>query len=82
MLEFPIQLFAVARELAGTENVTITLPECATVADLRAQLFLQIPSLAPLGDVFRFAVDQQYATEETPLQQDQEIALIPPVSGG
>ena len=82
MQHIPIQLFALARDLAGADQITVALPEEATVADLRIRLFDQVPALGAVGDKVRFAVDQQYASDETPLSGAREVALIPPVSGG
>ncbi len=82
MLEISIQLFAVARDLADCEVVTLAVPENATVAILREKLFAQIPALAPLRESLRIAVDQEYATDMTRITASQEIAIIPPVSGG
>lgn len=82
MFEISIQLFAVARDLAGCKTVTLTLPEGATVAMLREKLYAQVPELVPLAESMQIAVDQEYAIDETPLTATQEVALIPPVSGG
>ena len=82
MFEISIQLFAVARDLAGCKTITLALPECATVAMLREKLFAQVPALVPLAESVQIAVDQEYATDATQLTAAQEVALIPPVSGG
>ena len=82
MQKIPIQLFAVARDLAGAEEIVVALPEEATVAELRARLFEEVPALRAVGQKLRFAVDQQYAQEDMLLNDVREVALIPPVSGG
>ncbi len=53
-----------------------------TVRQLRQALAEQIPALALLLPQVLFALDAEYATDDTPLASDIEIACIPPVSGG
>ena len=77
-----IQLFAGARELAGQGQIEIELPATATVGQLRATLLAASPALAPLLPHALFAINTNYATDETPIPEGAEIACIPPVSGG
>ena len=77
-----VQLFAGARELAGQEQLELELPPAATVAQLRAALLVECPALAPLLPHTLFAINTNYATDETPIPNNAEIACIPPVSGG
>ncbi len=77
-----VRLFARARELAGTESVFMELPDGATVAELRRKLAEEHPHLANLAARSAFAVDDEFAEETTKLTPDDEIALLPPVSGG
>ncbi len=77
-----IKLFAGARELAGQGQIEIELPATATVQQLRAALLAASPALAPLLPHALFAINTNYATDETQIPEDAEIACIPPVSGG
>lgn len=77
-----VKLFALAREAAGSNAITVELPAGATVGDLRRQLASQYPSLAPLVGQMLVAVDAEYAEDEQRLDDGAEIACIPPVSGG
>jgi len=77
-----VKLFAVARQLAGAEEVEVEVPPGATVAQLRDALGTQQPALRETLNVVVFAVNSAYADERTPLSEDDEIACIPPVSGG
>jgi molybdopterin converting factor subunit 1 len=52
-----------------------------SVGDLRNTLATQYPDLKKLKSLF-IAVNQEYASDEAPLHETDEIALIPPVSGG
>jgi molybdopterin converting factor subunit 1 len=77
-----VRLFAIARERAGRKVVEVDLPEPATVADLKAAILSQTPSLASLLPVLRFSVNSEYADDTTPIPQGADLAAIPPVSGG
>ena len=77
-----IRLFAVQRELAGTREVALDLPEGGTVADAWEALVALHPALAPGRDSVRFARNGKYADAATGLTDGDEVAMIPPVSGG
>ena len=78
-----VRLFAVLRERAGRDSVELELEQGATVADALAALE-RLPELAqPLRRLpVQMAVNRDYASEETLLQTGDELALIPPLSGG
>jgi len=72
-----VRLFAVLRERAGADRVELSLADGASVAD----------ALAALGDIIGsvpcvLAVNREYAPSAQVLRQGDEVALIPPVSGG
>jgi molybdopterin synthase catalytic subunit len=77
-----IRLFAMQRELAGTREVAIDLPDGADVGTAWEALVAQHPSLAPGRTSVRFARNGAYADAATPLADGDEVAMIPPVSGG
>lgn len=77
-----IRLFAQARQLVGTDVILLELPSRATVSDLRQAMLSHSPSLADLLPFCHIAVDTEYAEDTTPIEENSEIALIPPVSGG
>lgn len=72
-----IRLFAALRERAGTDQVELELPEQARVSDALAMLGA-ITNDVPVV----MAVNQEYADEHAVLSAGDELALIPPVSGG
>jgi molybdopterin synthase catalytic subunit len=78
-----VRLFALLRERAGAETVEVDLDEGATVADALARL-AEVGGLAEALERIpvRMAVNRDYADLATPLSADDELALIPPVSGG
>jgi len=77
-----VRLFATQRELAGTREVGLDLDGDATVADAWDALVARFPALAPGRDFVRFARNGAYADEATGLSEGDEVAMIPPVSGG
>jgi len=77
-----VRLFAIQRELAGTREVALDLPDDATVDDAWAALVGIHPNLAPGRPSVRFARNGAYADGATHLADGDEVAMIPPVSGG
>lgn len=77
-----VSLFALAREVAGTDSVEIELGEDATVGRLRAALVESIPALAPVLESSLIAVNEEYAADADALAPGAAVAVIPPVSGG
>src|SRR3989304_3186241 len=69
-------------ELLGERNVTLELPEGATVDDLRDQLSRRYPAVTPYLPSVVCAVDEEYVTRDHALREGDDVALIPPVSGG
>jgi molybdopterin converting factor subunit 1 len=79
-----VRLFAMLRERAGSDVVEVEVADGATVADALRDIAEQHSSLAePInGHSVMMAVNREYARPETTLRPGDEIALIPPVSGG
>lgn len=76
------RLFAIQRELAGTRELRVPLPEGSTIEDAWADVVRRFPTLAPGRPYLRFARNGEYADPGTPLADGDEVAFIPPVSGG
>jgi MoaE-MoaD fusion protein len=72
-----VKLFAMLRERAGRDSVEVELPEGATVGDLIGELSDLIGAMP-----VRAAVNREYESESAALHPGDEVALIPPVSGG
>ncbi len=77
-----VRLFARLRDLAGTDLLVIDLPAGATVADLRRYLAGSHPLLGDLLHRSRVALGDELAGESVVLCGREEVALLPPVSGG
>ncbi len=77
-----VKLFARCRDLVGADSATIELREPASVADLRMALAERFPKLRPIIPNCAIAVNEDFAGNDLLLKGADEIALIPPVSGG
>jgi MoaE-MoaD fusion protein len=77
-----VRLFAIQRELAGTREHPLELADGATVEDAWEALVAAYPALAPGRPSVRFARNGAYADAATRLADGDEVAMIPPVSGG
>ena len=77
-----VRLFAIQRELAGTREVALDLAEGGSVEDAWQALVARYPALAPGRAFVRFARNADYAEPGTTLADGDELAVIPPVSGG
>ncbi len=77
-----VKLFAFARQAASCDSLSVEIPERATVGQLRETICRQHPALADVMHHAMFAVNTEYASDERMLAESDEIACIPPVSGG
>jgi MoaE-MoaD fusion protein len=77
-----VLFFGLLKELAGKSGDVLELREGARVRDVLAHCESQIPRLKEVTTSLAIAVNQQYAGAETALTSGDEVALLPPVSGG
>ena len=77
-----VRYFAALRERAGRSEETCNLADGAAIEDLWAALCASTPQLRDFGKSLSFAVNQQYVERSHRLREGDEVALIPPVSGG
>ncbi len=75
-----ILLFAGLAELLKESSLLLQAPWPQTVEELKCELESRWPALQ--GASYRVAVNQSYVADESPVRCEDEIALIPPVSGG
>lgn len=76
-----VKLFAVLREKLGTTEMNLNVPEGSTVADVEKTI-ASTRELNALLSRAAFAVNQEYVPRCTVLHDGDELAIIPPVSGG
>jgi MoaE-MoaD fusion protein len=81
-LRIRVRLFAMQREAAGMRELRVEVPRGSTVDDAWNAVVRVVPALAPGRASLRFAVNGEYADEDKPLADGDELACIPPVSGG
>lgn len=81
-MKLEVSLFARAKELAKTDRLSLELEEGTTVGAFRRRLALECPALAGLLERSAVAVNEEFAGDDTILNPDAKIALLPPVSGG
>ncbi len=81
-IEIIVRYFAAHRDITGCSEETIALAPGATVGALWRLLTARYPRLAGFDGRLLFAVNQEFATPDQALQPGDEVALIPPVSGG
>ncbi|HYD47648.1 MAG TPA: molybdopterin converting factor subunit 1 [Terriglobales bacterium] len=82
MIAVRVLFFAQLRECAGCEQLEVSIKRGASLDELWAQLIERMPQLAPLRASLRFALNQEYVRGDAALAEGDEVALIPPVSGG
>ncbi len=70
------------REIAGCERETLELGDGATAGELYSQLQQRMPKLQDFRGAIALAVNYEYSDGKTALHDNDEVALIPPVSGG
>ena len=77
-----VRLFARLSELAGTRVAEGEVGEGLTAQEVYGALCVQYPGLGELNGSVRFAVNGEYVEPGHPVIEGDEVALIPPVSGG
>ena len=82
-MDITIRLFGAEADAAGERELRLQVAgESATCADLRGVVADRFPALAELLSQARFAVNHEFAKDQTVVRADDEVALIGAVSGG
>lgn len=79
--QISVLLFGITRDLTGQSSVTLPLAKGARISDLLDSLHVQFPDLGRIRSMM-VAVNGEYAEPDQVLSPSDEVALIPPVSGG
>jgi molybdopterin synthase catalytic subunit/molybdopterin converting factor small subunit len=77
-----VRLFAAFRERAGTSEVLVDLPAGSTAAGVVAAVVRRVPALAAMAPAARAVVNQEFVGLDAPVHAGDDVALLPPVSGG
>jgi molybdopterin synthase catalytic subunit len=81
-MQVTVLFFGALREAIGAKELAVTLPPDASVAALRRLLLETQPAFASLAGRLRVAVNREFAADECALAAGDEVAFLPPVSGG
>jgi len=76
-----ILAFGIAKDIFGSPSIDVELEEGDTANELKILLEEKYPKLKQLAS-FMIAVNNEYATEGLAIGENDEVAIIPPVSGG
>lgn len=77
-----VRLFARLREIAGTDTADFDVPDRSTVADVWRDLGERWPAMRAFESTVSGAVNAEYAQKTRAVEEGDEIAFLPPVSGG
>ncbi|TFH39916.1 MAG: molybdopterin converting factor subunit 1 [Chrysiogenales bacterium] len=81
-MKIRIKAFASVRELCGFDEKELTVSEGITVRELLRQMKKNYRPLEELDGTLLFAVNEKYCAVDTPLADEDVLAIFPPVSGG
>jgi molybdopterin converting factor subunit 1 len=77
-----VLFFGAAREIAGHDEVSLALTRPASARSAFEEILARYPELRRFGRSLLFAVNQEYARGDAAVEQGDELAVFPPVSGG
>ncbi len=81
-MEIDVLFLGPARDLAGAETALLDVLDGTTAASIRAAIVAKFPRIKAALPTMRIAVNQSFVSDEYKLRTGDEVALIPPVSGG
>ena len=80
-MNLKILAFGITKDIVGGSQIEVEIPEGSNLNSLKEQLLKTYPAMEELASIL-IAVNNEYGEEEQILRGNDEIALIPPVSGG
>ena len=81
-MKLTVKCFAAVADIVGSSRIELTVEDFTTVLQLKRMMIESHPELARLKSALLFAVNGEYASADRVLQAEDEVACIPPVSGG
>jgi sulfur-carrier protein len=81
-IQVRVKFFAVYQDAYGADEQIVQLETASPVQAVLDQILAAHPELEPWRSLTRFAVNLEFAEPDRPLQDGDEVVLIPPVSGG
>ena len=77
-----VLFFGAAADRAGTRETELDVRDSVTLAEVWTLIVERYADLAPMRDTLAFAVNGEYARGEDTVSPGDEVAILPPVSGG
>ena len=77
-----VRLFAILKDTVGKKEIIVAVPSGATLKMLKNKILQEYPSLNSFSNKFILSVNLKVATDDTIISPSDEIAILPPVSGG
>ncbi len=81
-IKVTVKLFAIYQEIYKQKEITLKIPENSNVKDILKIIIQEKPSLKNWENITKLAVNLEFVSPEFQVKDGDEIALIPPVSGG
>lgn len=80
-MQIKILAFGIAKDILGGRQLKLDVPDQTSIADLKTTLVSTYPAFAKLRSL-ALAVNQNYVDDDLMLKTEDEVVIIPPVSGG
>ncbi len=80
-MEIKLVAYGIAKDILGSNELSLSLDKGNTVIDLKNELTKMFPEFEKLSSL-RFAVNEEYKPDSFELQGNDQVIIIPPVSGG